>query len=385
MSGGIVGETRGGALAGVTVLDFSTLLPGPMATLLLAEAGAEVIKVERPPQGEDMRFQEPFRNGVSVNFSLLNRGKRSVALDLKDPSQRARLDPLLARADVLVEQFRPGVMERLGLGYAQLAERYPRLIYCSITGYGQTGPKRLRAGHDLNYIGDAGLLALGHGDPQRPVVPPALVADIAGGAWPAVVNILLALRAREATGRGCHIDIAMTEGVLPFLYWAMGAALGAGHWPRNNGERVTGGSPRYRLYPTADGRLAAVAALEEKFWRAFCDAIGLAPEWRDDSRDPEGSAAAVAALIRARPAAHWRAVFDAADCCCSIVATLEEALADPHFAERGVFARKLADTSSGAAAPMPAIPVPIAPALRDRAEVAAAPALGADNEALLGR
>jgi crotonobetainyl-CoA:carnitine CoA-transferase CaiB-like acyl-CoA transferase len=371
----------GGALAGLTVLDFSTLLPGPMATLLLAEAGAEVIKIERP-QGEDMRGYEPFWGEVSANFALLNRGKRSLALDLKDPAQRARLDPLLARADILVEQFRPGVMDRLGLGYAALSAANPRLIYCSITGYGQTGPKRDVAGHDLNYIGDAGLLALGHGDPQRPVVPPALIADIAGGAYPAVMNILMALRARDATGRGCHIDVAMSEGVFPFLYWAIGGALGARHWPRANGERVTGGSPRYQLYPTADGRIVAAAPLEEKFWRSFCDAIALPAEWRDDARDPAGTIAQAAALIRARPAAHWRAVFAAADCCCSIVATLQEALADPHFAARGVFARDLVNASG---ARLPAVPVPIDPALRAATQSAAAPALGADNGALLGR
>ncbi len=371
----------GGALAGLTVLDFSTLLPGPMATLMLADAGAEVIKIERP-QGEDMRAYEPFWGEISANFALLNRGKRSVALDLKDPAQRARLDPLLARADILVEQFRPGVMDRLGLGYAALAGRNPRLIYCSITGYGQTGPKRDAAGHDLNYVGDAGLLALGHGDPQRPTVPPALIADIAGGTYPAVMNILMALRQRDATGRGCHLDIAMTENVFPFVYWAIGAALGAGQWPRSNAERVTGGSPRYRLYPTADGRIVAAAPLEEKFWAAFCDAIGLDPRWREDERDPEGSIAAVAALIRARPAAHWRAVFAAADCCCTIVASFEEALADPHFAARGLFAR---DLVNAAGARLPALPTPVAPPLRADLPRAAAPARpGIDNPAVLG-
>src|SRR5690242_13980768 len=149
-------------LEGILVLDFSTLLPGPMATLLLAEAGAEVVKIERPT-GEEMRSYRPKWGRESVNFALLNRGKKSLALDLKTPVDRARLEPLLARADVIVEQFRPGVMARLGLGYSDIEAKNPRVIYCSITGYGQDGPKRDVAGHDLNYIGDAGLLALSMG------------------------------------------------------------------------------------------------------------------------------------------------------------------------------------------------------------------------------
>src|SRR4051812_24032517 len=198
-------------LTRLLVLDFSTLLPGPMATLLLAEAGAEVVKVERPGTGDEMRLYEPRIGEHSANFLLLNRGKRSIALDLKSADDQARLRPLLERADVLVEQFRPGVMDRLGLGYAAVAALNPRIVYCSITGYGHTGPKRDRAGHDLNYQGDAGMLGLSHGPPDRPVVPPALVADIAGGAYPALINILLALREREHTGSGRFLDIAMAD------------------------------------------------------------------------------------------------------------------------------------------------------------------------------
>src|SRR5690606_29336714 len=176
-------------------LDFSTLLPGPLATLMLAEAGAEVIKIERP-EGDPMRSFQPRWGVDSANFALLNRGKKSMALDLKRPADRARLEPLIERADIIVEQFRPQVMKRLGLDYDTLSKRNPRLIYCSITGYGQSGPKRDVSGHDLNYIGDAGLLSLSMGPSDRPVIPPALVADVAGGAYPAVINILLALQQR---------------------------------------------------------------------------------------------------------------------------------------------------------------------------------------------
>jgi hypothetical protein len=179
------------------------------------------------PVGDEMRSYVPRWGTDSTNFALLNRGKASVALDLKDTAQQARL---LARADVVPEQFRPGVMERLGLGYAAVSEINPRVIYCAITGHGQTGPKRDVAGHDLNYIGDTGLLSVSSGDPARPVVPPALLADIAAGSDPAFMNILLAVIARQATGRGCYLDVAMTDNVFPFLYWAIGKALGGGAW-----------------------------------------------------------------------------------------------------------------------------------------------------------
>ena len=280
-------EAKQGPLSGIRVLDFTTLLPGPMATLMLAEAGAEVIKIERP-DGEDMRRYRPNWGKESVLFAMLNRGKKSVAADLKDPKTRDRVLAMGKSADVVVEQFRPGVMDRLGLGYEQFRAVNPRIVYCAITGYGQSGPRAARAGHDLNYIGDAGLLALSSGAPGRRTLPPALIADIAGGSYPAVMNILLALRQRDATGEGCLIDVSMTESVFPFAYWAIGTGLGAGHWPADGGDRLTGGSPRYHLYETRDGRLAAVASLEQKFWASFTAAIGLEPEFIDDRRDPQG-------------------------------------------------------------------------------------------------
>ncbi len=370
-----------GALEGITILDFSTLLPGPMATLFLAEAGAQVIKIERPGQGEDMRAYEPRWGRGSVNFALLNRGKRSLALDLKDKAALESLKPLIGRADVLVEQFRPGVMGRLGLGYDDVKVINPRIIYCSITGYGQDGPYRERAGHDLNYIGDTGLLSLAPGPAENPVVPPALIADIAGGAYPAIMNILLALRARDLGGGGAYIDIAMTDGLFPFSYWAMGMGRASGVWPRPGGERVSGGSPRYQIYPTADGVLLTAAPLEERFWQSFTRAIGLEPEWCDDSKDPQATRARVAEIIRSRTAAEWAPVMAEADCCCSFMKSIEEAMADPHFKARGLFAETITNEEGEE---MPAVPVAISPILRARrGEKFGAPALGADNEDLL--
>lgn len=366
-------------LDGLLVLDFSTLLPGPMATLLMAEAGAEVVKIERPG-GEDMRHYRPLWGEDSVNFALLNRGKKSVVLDLKKPDERARLEPLLARADVIVEQFRPGVMGRLGLDFDAVAKVNPRIVYCSITGYGQTGPKRDVAGHDLNYIGDAGLLALSMGKGDNLVVPPALIADIAGAAYPAVINILLALTERARTGRGRYLDVAMTDNLFPFMYWALGEGQATGQWPGNGSSLVTGGTARYRLYRTRDDQVLAAAPIEDRFWDNFVRIIGLEPEFASET-DPAATVRRVAEIIRGEDAATWRARFAGEDCCCSIVQTVEQAMKDPHFAARGLFAHKVVNARGDRIA---ALPMPIDAAFRKaHEEPLPAPALGAHNDELL--
>jgi crotonobetainyl-CoA:carnitine CoA-transferase CaiB-like acyl-CoA transferase len=347
-------------LSGLLVLDFTTLLPGPLATLMLAEAGAEVVKIERPG-GEDMRRYPPMWGDESAAFMLLNRGKKSVVLDLKSPAAQQRLQPLLQRADILVEQFRPGVMQRLGLGYDDVRKINPRLIYCSISGYGQTGPRAGEAGHDLNYVGNTGLLALAPGARENPVVPPALIADIAGGSLPAIINILLALRTRDRTGTGCHLDIAMTDAMFAFAWHALAEGAATGRFPPPGQGQLTGGSPRYQLYPTSDGRLIACGALEDHFWRRFAAAIGLGSQFIDDRRDPAGTKNAVAELIAGKTAEQWRPILAAADCCATIVMSLEEALRDPHFVARGLFAHRVVNKQGQT---MPALPLPIAPDFR---------------------
>ena len=361
-------------LEGTLVLDFSTLLPGPMATLMLAEAGAEVIKIERPGTGDEMRGYAPHWGEHGSNFALLNRGKQSITLDLKDPADRYKLLPLLRRADVLIEQFRPGVMERLGLSFEAVRVLKPDIIYCSITGYGQTGPQRLVAGHDLNYIAEVGLLALSHGSPTQPVIPPALIADIAGGSYPAVMNILLALLAR-ARGIGAqHLDISMSDNLFPFLYWALGQGAVTGRWPGNGTALVTGGTARYRLYPTEDGGMIAAAPIEDRFWAIFCEAIGLDPCLRDDTLDSAATMAGVAARIVSEPTAFWRDVFTADDCCCCPVASLQDAIANPHFIQRGLFAHQVISNDGRS---MPALPLPIDPTFRSVPGKLAAPGLEA--------
>ena len=365
-------------LQDLTVLDFSTLLPGPMATLLLAEAGAEVIKIERPGIGDEMRTYKPHWGRDSVNFALLNRGKKSITLDLKNAEDRAKLRPLLEKADVLVEQFRPGVMARLGLDYETVAGINSRIIYCSITGYGQHGPKRDQAGHDLNYIGDAGLLSLSMGTSHAPVIPPALIADIAGGAYPAVMNIVLALEQRRQTNSGAHLDIAMADNLFPFMYWAIGNGLAAGEWPGNGTDLVTGGTPRYRVYVTKDGRGVAAAPIEQRFWEVFCDIIDLPLGLRDDRRDPAETAERVAAIIAGETAEAWRGRFSGRDCCATIVANVEEAISDPQFKARGLFARTLVNEIGQT---LPALPVPIDGSFRaDPQQPIGSPALGAHNK-----
>ena len=263
---------------------------------MLAEAGAEVIKIERPG-GDDMRGYAPQWQGTGAAFSLLNRGKKTLTLDLKTADGAAQLRALLENADILVEQFRPGIMAKLGFGYDAVRAINPRLIYCSISGYGQTGPRATEAGHDLNYIASTGLLALQPGPPDRPVVPPALVADIAGGTFPAVINILLALRQRDLTGEGCHLDIAMTDAMFTFAWRALSGYWASGSLAASGQSELTGGTPRYHLYPAKDGGIVACAALEDHFWQRFASLIGLDAPLADDQRDPAATMTAVAGII----------------------------------------------------------------------------------------
>ena len=359
-------------LSGLLVVDFTTLLPGPLATLMLAEAGAEVIKIEQPG-GENARRFPPMIDGESAAFVMLNRGKASMSLDLKNEADRAKLTQLIMRADILVEQFRPGVMARLGLGYEDARALNPRVIYCSISGYGQSGPRVHEAGHDINYIGNTGLLDLQPGPSDHPVIPPMLAADIAGGSFPAVINILLALRARDQSGQGCHIDIAMTDAMFTFTWAALALGVATNRFPAPGEMWLVGGSPRYQIYPAKDGKLIACGAIEQKFWLAFAKAIGLPTPLVDDTQNPKTTRDAVARLIATRTSDEWRPIFDAADCCTTVVTPLEEAMRDPHFVERGLFAHQAA-TASGKS--LPALPLPISPEFRQPPGVKKAPKIG---------
>lgn len=363
--------TRSAPLDGVRVLEFGTLVPGPMAGLLLAEAGAAVLKIERPPHGDPLRGYAPRIGADSVQFHALNRGKSTCLVDLKEPAGRAHALSLIARADVLIEQFRPGVMQRLQLDYETVRGINPGIIYCSLTGWGQTGPKARIAGHELNFLAESGHLDRMRGSDGAPVPPSLLVADLAGGAYPAVINILLALIRRDQTGSGAYLDVAISDGLAAFHYDTMVPALTLGCCSADGRDLTAVGSPRYQLYQTADGRYLAVAAVEDRFWSAFCDAIGLPPGLRSPEVPVEVAKAAVAERVRAQDSAAWLQDLAGRDVCCSIVATLQEALADPHLLARGLLSRRVA-AGSGT---IPTLPLPIAAQFRAETAYASAPEL----------
>ena len=329
-----------------------------------------------------MRAYAPRLGPFSVNFALLNQGKRSVALDLKVPADLRAAIALVRGADILIEQFRPGVMQRLGLGHAAMRQINPRLIYCSITGWGQSGPMADVAAHDLNYQAETGLLGLSAGSDGVPGIPQALVADIGGGAYPAVMTILLALRARDSDGEGRCIDVSMADNLFTFMYWGLGNGFAAGAWPTPGGDLVTGGTPRYQVYRTRDGRFLAAAPLEQKFWESFLRVLE-APHLIDDAADPGKTRAAVAGIIATRTAQEWVERFSGVDACVSVVRSLEEAVDNPQFQARGLFAHRVA---SGEGGEMPALPLPTdAVCGRQGDGPGQAPRLGEGNAELTGK
>ncbi len=330
-------------LAGLRVLDLSRLLPGPYATLVLADLGATVDTVEDPDVGDATRHMPPHRDGEGALYYGLHRNKRSLTLNLKSPEGRDALLRLVTRYDVLVESFRPGVMDKLGLGEAVLRQKNPRLIYCAISGYGQTGPDRLKAGHDLNYVARAGLLGYGGDAGGAPAFPGVQVADIGGGSLFALVGILAALHERERTGVGRVVDVSMTDGALAFLHLHLASRLFMGPHgsPLQRGmEALNGGYPSYGLYRTADDRWLAVGALEPKFFGALCAKLGR-PELLDDAYAGGAASARVKAelarIFEGQPLAHWREQLSGAEFCVEPVSEGDEVLADPQLRARGLF------------------------------------------------
>jgi len=302
---------------------------------VLADLGAEVVKVE-PPEGDATRLMPP--GGSGELFSALNRGKRSVVLDLKRPGAVEALSRVLRRCDVLVEGFRPGVMDRLGLGHAALLEEYPRMVVCALSGFGQTGPDRQRAGHDLGYQARAGLLGMG-GRGGEPAIPGAQVADV-GGAWVAVSGILAALLGRATTGRGRLVDVSLVESATSFAALHLGPALLGVPVPPAGEGALDGGLPCYGLYPTADGRWLAVAALEPRFFAALSERLGLGDLTADAYGGGEGAIRVRELLQRtfaSAPLATWTERLAGIDGCVEPVLLPEEVCQDAHLARRGLF------------------------------------------------
>jgi crotonobetainyl-CoA:carnitine CoA-transferase CaiB-like acyl-CoA transferase len=319
-------------LQGIKVLDLSRLLPGGFCSLLLADFGADVIKVEDTGMGDYVRWAPPFYEGAeesarSAPFLALNRGKRSIRVDLKREAGKDVLRRLARDADVVLESFRPGVLDRLGVGYERLREENPGLVYCAITGYGQDGPARERSGHDLNYVALNGLLGLTGEADGPPVQSGGQIADLGGGALTAVIGILIALRERDRSGLGQLVDCSMFDGSLAWLVMIAASALASGRAEQRGENALAGGAVCYRPYRCADGYVT-LGALEPKFWNAFCRGVGR-EDLRESAFARPGSDAhrELENIFLAHTRAEWRDFASEYDCCLEPVLDLDEALA----------------------------------------------------------
>jgi crotonobetainyl-CoA:carnitine CoA-transferase CaiB-like acyl-CoA transferase len=367
-----------GPLAGIRVLDLSRLLPGGYCSLLLSDYGADVLKVEDTGPGDYLRWAPPRHAGVepsaaSAPFLALNRGKRSIRLDLKLSEGREVLLRLVREHDVLLESFRPGVLDRLGVGYERLREENPRLVYCAITGYGQQGPDRGRPGHDMNYLARGGLLGLS-GTPDGPPLPAAgQIADIGGGALMAAFGILAALHERERSGEGQLVDVSMTRGAQSWLAMVAARYFADGAVPRRGELELAGGLACYRPYACADGWVT-LGALEPKFWHALCRGLGR-EDLLERHMDP-AVAGELEAIFAARTRAEWAAFDDEHGCCLEPVLALDEALA--RAPENVVEVQQ-----PGAVAPVRLLGPPVALSRTPPDGTRPGPALGADTDAVL--
>jgi alpha-methylacyl-CoA racemase len=342
-------------LDGVEILDLTRLLPGGYATMVLHDLGASVTKIENPDGGDELRGMPPFCDGVSVLFSAINRGKKSVAVNLKLDEGRQVFLKLARQADVIVEGFRPGVTARLGVDYESVRGVKADIVYCSITGYGQDGPYRDKAGHDLNYLGYAGVASLTGTADGTLSVPGVQIADIGCGALMAVIGILAAVHRRDTTGDGAYLDVSMFDGALAWVpfqlaeYFSTGDVPGPGIWT------LSGKYPCYNLYRTRDGGYLAVGALEMKFWANLCRELGR-PDLLEGqfATGDDGDAVKneLAAIFATKTRDEWVARLGEKDVCVGPVNALDEAVRDPHVRHRGII-----DRPDGAPVPYVRFPV----------------------------
>ena len=326
-----------GPLAGIKVLDLSRLLPGPYCSLMLGDLGADVLKVENPKQGDYTRWWGPRIHHQGAFFLMVNRNKKSMKLNLKTDMGKDIFLRLVRQYDVLLEGFRPGVMERLGLGFETLREENPGLIYCAITGYGYTGPYRDRAGHDLNYLSLAGVLSTIGSKGGPPVIPGVQISDIGGGAMTAALAILAAYIARQRTGRGQFIDISMLDGSFAWLPVPLAKTLADGEDLVPGDSFLTGRYACYRVYETKDGRYMGLAALEPQFWENFCTTVErkdlIEYQFAEGERQVD-LIAEVSKIFKGKSRAEWVELFKTADCCCEPVNSVSDALTDPQLLAR---------------------------------------------------
>lgn len=326
-------------LEGVRVLDLTRLLPGPFCTMLLADYGAEVIKVEQPVIGDYGRTVEPLIQGYSARHLAINRNKKSMTLDLKHEKGKEIFRQLAREADVIVESFRPGVMKRLGLSYDEIREINPGIVYCSITGYGQDGPYRDLAGHDINYIGFSGILGLIGLKDGEPVVPGVQIADIGGGSLMALAGILMALFYKERTGKGQFVDVSMLDGAIAWMAGYASGYFADGEVPKRGRIRLSGKYACYDVYPTKDGKALAVGALEEKFWRRLCELLGK-EEWIEQHMAgpdvQEQMRQELRDLFRTKDQAEWLELLMEEETCVGPVYDLDEVFSDPQVLARNM-------------------------------------------------
>lgn len=326
-----------GKLTGITVVDLTQFLPGPMMTAMLADQGARVIKIE-PPGGDPARDQGPFEGGMAVWFTQLNRGKESEVVDLKNPAGRARLAALCAQADVFVEGFRPGVMQRLGFDYPAVKALNPRIVYCSISAFGQEGALRHHPAHDLVIQALSGFLSVNDGADGVPVVPGVAAADVAAGLT-ALSAVLMALVGRERTGAGDYIDCAMFDALLPWSAHTAGSAIAGGAAPRSGEQRSLGGAAFYQVYATRDGRHVVLGARELKFARNLLGVLGrldLLPYAEAEAGAQQPLIDFLRATFATQTRDDWTAWFADKDIAFAPVLDFRETLDAPHIAERGL-------------------------------------------------
>ena len=356
------------ALEGIKVLDFTRNAPGMFCTMILGDMGAEVLMLERPIAGQRTIYERAMGGLSSAEedrkraaYNALQRNKESIALNLKEPEAQQVFSKLAESADVVVEGFRPGVMNRLGVGYQRVREINPRIVYCSISGYGQDGPYSNMVGHDINYISLAGALGLiGESEDAKPAIPLNLLADYAGGGLCGAVAILSALLARVKTGRGQYLDIAMTEGVLYMLAGFLSSYMGEGTLPQRGGSRLNGGSPDYNVYQTKDGKFLTIAALEPWFWENLCRALGredLAPHQQASGQQRDEVSQFLKQTFLTRNRDEWFELLKDRDISVGKVHSLEEALADPQVAHRGMVVEVEAPGMPGGAVSQVGIPI----------------------------
>ena len=327
-------------LDNIRVLDLSRLLPGPYCTLMLADFGADVIKIEEPEIGDYARWEEPKvgDRGGAVFYSL-NRNKRSVTLNLKTEQGKKVFLELVKTADVVVESFRPGVMDRLGLGYEKLQEINKKLIYCAITGFGQTGPYAKLPGHDMNYLSYAGLLELQGEKGGKPVSSPTQIADLAGGSQMAINGILLALLERNKSGEGQFVDISMLDGSVSLMQTLLPNYLATNELPKRGESVLNGGKACYEVYATKDHRYLSVAALEPKFWIEFCRTIGeesLIDLLDGPQSEQDNMKKVIQDVIKEKTLSEWVTIFKNVDTCVAPVLNFQEMLEDPQVIEREI-------------------------------------------------